>query len=107
MPWLAFVVFVAVTLRWQTDLLLLGVLVLRHCTTPSIARLEHEGLYLPVAMALAIIVMMISLIPVQKGYLRAVPMWIAEAFFTLLPFSAILTLIGIGFYWIELKTACG
>ena len=107
MPWLAFLVFVAVTLRWQTDLLLLGVLVLRRCATPSIARLEHEGLYLPVAMALAIIVMMVSLIPVQKGYARAVPMWIAEAFVTLLPFSAILTLIGIGFYWVDLKSACG
>jgi hypothetical protein len=107
MPWLAYIVFVAVTLRWQTDLLLLGVLVVRHCMTPSIARLEHEALYLPVAMALAILIMMVSLIPVQRGYLRAVPMWIAEAFVTLLPFSALLTLIGLGFYWIDLKAACG
>lgn len=107
MPWLAYIVFVAVTLRWQTDLLLLGVLVLRHCVTPSILRLEHEVLYLPAAMALAIIVMMVSLIPVQKGYLRAVPTWIAEAFVTLLPISTILTLIGLAFYWMDLRAACG
>jgi len=107
MPWLAYIIFVAVTLRWQTDVWLLGVLVVRHCMTPSIARLEHEALYLPLAMALAIIIMMVSLIPVQQGYLRAVPMWIAEAFVTILPVSAFLTLIGLGFYWIDLKAACG
>src|ERR1700680_1806311 len=49
MPWLAYILFVAVTLRWQADVLLLGVLVVRHCLTPSIARLEHEALYLPLA----------------------------------------------------------
>jgi hypothetical protein len=106
-PWLAYVVFVAVTFRWQTDLLLLSALVARHCVTPSIERLEHEVLYLPIAMALAIIIMMVSLIPVQKGYLRAVPMWMAEAFVTLIPISIVLTLIGLSFYWIDLKTACG
>lgn len=106
-PWLAYVVFVATAFRWQTDLLLLAVLLWRRCETPSISRLEHEVLWLPVAMALAIAVMMISLIPVQRGYLRAVPLWISEALVTLIPISALMTLIGLGFYWIDLKTACG
>ncbi len=106
-PWLAYIVFVAVAFRWETDLMLLGVLVLRKCETPSIARLDSEGLYLPLAMLLAITIMMVSLIPVQKGYLRAVPVWIAEALVTLLPISAAMTLVGLGFYWADLKTACG
>ena len=106
-PWLAYVIFVAAAFRWQTDLLLLGVLVKRRCETPSIPRLEHEALYLPIVMALAIAIMMISLIPVQKGYLRAVPLWIAEALVTLLPISAAVTVVGLGFYWIGLGSACG
>lgn len=105
-PWLAYLTFVAIAFRWQTDLMLLSVLVLRKCDTPSIARLAGEGQYLPLAMAGAIIVMMISLIPVQKGYARAVPLWIAEALVTLLPISAAMTLLGLGFYWIDLKNAC-
>lgn len=106
-PWLAYLIFVAVAFRWETDLMLLAVLVVRKCQTPSILRLDNEGLYLPIAMALAIAVMMLSLIPVQKGYLRAVPLWIAEALVTLLPISAAMTLIGLGFYWVDLKTTCG
>jgi hypothetical protein len=106
-PWLAYVIFVAVTFRWQTDLLLLGFLVWQRCATPSIARLDHEAMYLPIAMALAIAVMMISLIPVQKGYLRAVPLWIVEALATLLPISAVMTLLALAFYWADLKIACG
>jgi len=50
--------------------------------------------------------MMVSLIPVQKGYLKAVPLWIGEALVTLLPISAVMTLIGLGFYWIDMKNAC-
>ena len=105
-PWLAYLVFVAITLRWETDAMLLGVLVLHKCDTPSIARLSNEALYLPAAMAVAIAVMMLSLIPVQKGYVRAVPLWIAEALVTLLPISAAMTLLGLAFYWTDLKTAC-
>ena len=105
-PWLAYLVFVAIALRWETDTMLLGVLALHKCNTPSIARLSSEALYLPAAMALAITVMMLSLVPVQKGYARAVPLWIAEALVTLLPISAALTLLGLAFYWADLKIAC-
>jgi len=105
-PWLAYFIFVAIAFRWQTDLMLLGVLVLHQCDTPATARLAAEARYLPLAMALAIIVMMVSLIPVQKGYLKAVPLWIGEALVTLLPISAVMTLIGLGFYWIDMKNAC-
>jgi hypothetical protein len=106
-PWLAYAIFVAVAFRWQTDLLLLLILTLRHCVTPATDRLQREGLYLPFAMALAIIVMTIALLPVQKGYLRAIPAWIGEALITLLPISVILTLIGLAFYWVDFKYACG
>ncbi len=106
-PWLAYLIFIAITFRWETDLMLLGVLIVNHCTTPSSARLQGEVRYLPIAMALAIAVMMISLIPVQKGYLKAVPSWIGEALLTLLPISALMTLIGVGFYWVDLRAACG
>jgi hypothetical protein len=106
-PWLAYAIFVAVAFRWQTDLLLLLILTLRHCVTPSIDRLQREGLYLPIAMALAIIVMMVALLPVQKGYLRAIPAWIAEALVTIFPISIIMTLLGLAFYWVDLKYACG
>jgi hypothetical protein len=105
-PWLAYLAFVAIAFRWQTDLMLLGVLVLHKCDTPAIARLTREGQILPLAMLLAIVIMMVALIPVQKGYMRAVPLWIAEALVTLLPISATLTLIGLGFYWVDLKNAC-
>jgi hypothetical protein len=106
LPWLAYLAFVAVAFRWETDLMLLGAFVLRACHTPSMARLEREGLVLPAVMALAIIVMMVSLIPVQKGYARAVPLWTGEALLTLLPISAAMTLLGLAFYWTDLKHAC-
>jgi len=106
LPWLAYLVFVAVAFRFETDLMLLAVLVIHACDTPSMARLEHEGLVLPLLMVLAIVVMMVSLIPVQKGYARAVPLWIGEALLTLLPISAVMTLIGLAFYWTDLKYAC-
>lgn len=106
-PWLAYALFVALAFRWQTDLMLLAVLTLRHCMTTAIDRLQREGLFLPLVMALAIIVMTIALLPVQKGYLRAIPSWIAEALVTLLPISAIMTLLGLAFYWVDLKYACG
>ena len=106
-PWLAYALFVALAFRWQTDLMLLAVLTLRHCMTPSIDRLQREGLFLPLVMVLAIIVMTVALLPVQKGYLRAIPAWIGEALVTLLPISAIMTLLGLAFYWVDLKYACG
>jgi hypothetical protein len=106
LPWLAYLVFVAVAFRWETDLMLLGAFVLHACNTPSMARLEREGFGLPAVMALAIVVMMVSLIPVQKGYARAVPLWVGEALLTLLPISAAMTLLGLAFYWTDLKYAC-
>ena len=106
-PWLAYVIFVAVTFRWETDVLLLAALALRRCHTPSIVRLDGEAMYLPIAMAFAIGIMMISLIPVQKGYLRVVPVWIVEALVTLAPISLALTALGLAFYWADLNAACG
>lgn len=106
-PWLSYAVFVAIAFRWQTDLLLLAFLRWRHCVTPSIGRLQHEALYLPIAMVLAIMIMTVALLPVQKGYLRAIPLWIAEAFVTLVPISVIMTLLGLAFYWVDMKYACG
>ena len=105
-PWLAYLVFVALAFRWETDLMLLGVLAAHHCDTPAIARLTREGQFLPVGMILAIAILMLSLIPVQKGYARAVPFWVAEALLTLLPISAVMTLLGLAFYWMDLKAAC-
>ena len=105
-PWLAYIAFVAVAFRWETDLMLLAVFVVHACNTPSLARLEREAVVLPAMMALAIVLMMVSLIPVQKGYARAVPLWIGEALLTLLPVSAVMTLLGLAFYWTDLKYAC-
>jgi hypothetical protein len=105
-PWLAYAAFIAVAFRWETDLCLLLFFQWRHCTTPAIARLTHEGLYLPIVMALVIIVMMVSLLPVQKGYLQVIPLWVGEALLTLLPISLVLTLLGLAFYWVDLKYSC-
>lgn len=106
LPWLAYIAFVAIAFRWETDLMLLAVFVAHACNTPSLGRLQREGMVLPAVMALAIVVMMVSLIPVQKGYARAVPTWIGEALLTLLPVSAVMTLLGLAFYWNDLKYAC-
>jgi len=107
LPWVSYVVFVAAALRWQIDVFLLLILLWRHCVTPSTSRLEHEIEWLPLVMAGGVAIMALTLLPKQKEYARAIPLWIGEAFATLLPIALILAMGGLLFFWFELRSACG
>ncbi len=106
LPWLGYAVFVAATLRWLIDFFLLLLLVWRRCETPSIARLGHELRWIPLIMAAGIAIMALTLLPKQKAYARAIPLWIGEACVTLLPISLVLAVVGLSFFWVDLRYAC-
>jgi MFS superfamily sulfate permease-like transporter len=107
LAWFGYAVFVAATLRWFIDLLLLAVLVWRRCETPSIPRLEHETRWIPIVMLAGVAVMALTLLSKQRGYARAIPGWIAEALVTLAPIAVVLALAGLAFFWSDLGAACG
>lgn len=106
LPWLGYATFVAASLRWFIDLTVLGVLVWRRCATPSIPRLQHESAWIPIVMAAGIALMTVTLLPKQRGYARAIPLWIGEALLTIAPIAVALGLIGLSFFWTELRAAC-
>lgn len=106
LPWLGYALFIAATLRWLIDVILLLVLLGRGCDTPSIARLEHETTWIPMIMLLGIGLMAVTLLPKQKGYVRVIPLWIGEAVITLLPVSFVLAIVGLSFFWFDLRYAC-
>jgi hypothetical protein len=106
LPWLGYAAFVAATLRWFIDLAVLGVLTLRGCQTPSITRLQHEVRWIPLVMAGGVLIMALTLLPKQRGYARAIPLWIGETLLTLAPIALVLALLGLSFFWFDLRSAC-
>jgi hypothetical protein len=104
--WLGYAVFVAATLRWFIDLVVLAVLVVRHCQTPSIPRLQHEVRWIPFAMLGGVAVMALTLLNKQHAYARAIPAWVVEALITLAPIAIVLALVGLSFFMSYLGSAC-
>lgn len=107
LPWLGYAVFVAATLRWFIDLVVLVVLIWRQCETPSIPRLQHEIRWIPLIMIAGVALMALTLLPKQRSYARAIPSWIGEALVTIAPIAVVLAFIGLALFWAALGAACG
>jgi hypothetical protein len=104
--WLGYAVYVAATLRWLIDLLVLAFLRWHECQTPSLARLRSEIEWLPAFMIVGVVIMGLALVSKQTGYVRVIPMWVTETFVTLLPIALVLVAAGLGFFWVDLRYAC-
>jgi hypothetical protein len=106
LPWLGYAAFIAAALRWFIDIFLLVFLVWRECQTPSIPRLEREVSLIPWFMIAGVGLMVITLLPKQKAYARAIPVWIGEALLALVPIALVFAIFGLALFSAALRYAC-